>query len=70
VIAGALFVGGAVGFEMLEGALVSFYGHHRVLYEIAIHLEDSLEFAGELVFLHSLLLCARQGDPQMVLHLT
>ena len=70
VIAGALFVGGAVGFEMMEGALVSFYGHHRVLYEIAIHLEDSLEFAGELVFLHSLLLYARQGDPQIVVQLT
>lgn len=70
LLAGALFVGGAIGFEMLEGALASFYGHHRLIYEIAIHLEDTLEFAGELVFLQSLLLYTRRADPKMVVHLT
>jgi hypothetical protein len=59
LVAAALFVGGAVGFEMMEGALATFYSQHQLIYEAAVNLEDALEFAGELVFLHSLLLYAR-----------
>jgi len=55
LLAGALFVGGAVGFEMLEGALADFYAHHALIREIAFHVEDGAESAGELLFLYSLL---------------
>jgi hypothetical protein len=55
LIAGALFVGGAIGFEMLEGAAAGFYAAHPLIYETAVHLEDSCEFAGILLFLNTLL---------------
>lgn len=55
ILAGALFVTGALGFEMMEGAFAEFYGQHRLINELAIHAEELLEFAGLLVFLHALL---------------
>jgi hypothetical protein len=70
LVAGALFAGAAIGFEMGEGALAEFYLQHRLIHEIAVHLEDATEFAGELVFLHALLLYARRYDPRMVVRLT
>jgi hypothetical protein len=70
VIAGALFAGAAIGFEMVEGALADFYLQHRLIHEIAVHLEDATEFAGELVFLHALLLYACRYAPRIVVRLT
>lgn len=70
IVAGAVFVGGAVGFEMLEGALAGFYRQHLVVYEAAIHLEDTLEFAGLILFLNTLLLYARTQSDELRLRLT
>ena len=70
LIAGALFAGAAVGFEMVEGALAEFYRQHRLIHEVAVHLEDATEFAGELVFLHALLLYACRYAPRIVVRLT
>ena len=69
VLAGGLFVAGAVGFEMLEGVLAGYYVHHRLPYEAAIHLEDTFEFAGVLVFLHGLLTYVRRHRRDLVLRL-
>jgi hypothetical protein len=69
LLAGGLFVGGSVGFEMLEGKLAGFYQQHQLLYEAAVHLEDSLEFAGVLLFLHSLLVYARDHSRELQLRL-
>jgi hypothetical protein len=69
LLAGALFVGGALGFEMIEGELVDFYARHLLIYEAAIHLEDALESAGELLFLHSLLLHALRHERDLLIRL-
>jgi hypothetical protein len=69
LLAAGLFVGGSIGFEMLEGALAGYYQQHLLLYETAIHLEDSLEFAGLLLFLHSLLVYARDHSRDLQLRL-
>ena len=69
ILAGGLFVGGAVGFEMLEGVLELFYQQHRLVHEAAIHLEDTFEFAGVLLFLHSLLAYARSHSRELRLRL-
>jgi len=69
ILAGGLFVGGAVGFEMLEGTLAAFYQQHRLVHEAAVHLEDTLEFAGVLLFLHSLLVYARNRSRELQLRL-
>lgn len=55
ILAGVIFLLGAIGFEMMEGAFASFYAAHLVIYETAVHVEDTLEFAGVLLFLHTLL---------------
>jgi hypothetical protein len=55
VLAGLLFLAGAIGFEMMEGAFAAFYAEHLLIYETAVHLEDTLEFAGILLFLHTML---------------
>jgi hypothetical protein len=70
LLAGALFVGGALGFEMIEGELVDFYTRHLLIYEAAIHLEDALESAGGLLFLHSLLLYALRHERDLLIRLT
>jgi hypothetical protein len=70
VVAGVLFVGGALGFEMIEGELVDFYARHLLIYEAASHLEDGLESAGELLFLYSLLLYARRHERELLIRLT
>jgi hypothetical protein len=69
VLAGALFVGGALGFEMIEGELVDFYARHLLIYEAATHLEDGLESAGELLFLYSLLLYALRHERELLIRL-
>jgi hypothetical protein len=69
VLAGALFVGGALGFEMMEGELVDFYARHQLIYTAAMHLEDALESAGELLFLYSLLLYALRHERDLTIHL-
>jgi hypothetical protein len=55
ILAGVLFLGGAIGCEMMEGAFASFYAEHLLIYETAVHVEDTLEFAGILLFLHTML---------------
>jgi len=55
ILSGVVFLTGAVGFEMMEGAFAAFYAGHLVIYETAVHVEDTLEFAGVLLFLYTLL---------------
>jgi hypothetical protein len=55
ILSGVVFLTGAVGFEMMEGAFASFYTEHLLIYETAVHVEDTLEFGGVLLFLHTVL---------------
>jgi hypothetical protein len=69
LLAGALFVGGAVGFEMVEGVLAGFYAQHPLIREVAFHVEDALESAGELLFLDSLLRYALRHEQGLIIRL-
>jgi hypothetical protein len=69
VLAGMVFVTGALGFEMMEGAFAEFYREHRLVHEIALHIEDTLEFAGVLLFLSALLTYVTSHDRMMSLRL-
>ena len=55
IVGGVLFVGGAIGFEMLEGRHDELYGEQSLTYRAYVTLEDSLEMAGVIVFIHALL---------------
>jgi hypothetical protein len=53
----------------MEGAFAEFYREHRLVHEIALHIEDTLEFAGVLLFLSALLTYVTSHDRMMSLRL-
>lgn len=65
LLAGALYVGGALGIELVEGWQVTRDGgHKRALFFAWVALEETLEMIGLAVFIHALLrhLVATQPD--------
>lgn len=55
VVAGALFVGGALGVEMLGGWLTENQGTDTVTYVLVTTVEETLEMVGAALFLYALL---------------
>jgi len=51
---GAMFVGGALGAEMIGGYLLETYGRHSVAYAVVKTVEETLEMLGIVVFIHAL----------------
>ena len=54
-VAAMLFIGGAIGIEMLEGRHDELYGEQDLTYIVYVIVEESLEMAGVIVFIHALL---------------
>lgn len=50
LLAGGLYVGGALGMEMVGGAVASAQGTQTLLYQLIVTVEESLEIAGFTVF--------------------
>lgn len=55
LVAALLFVGGALGCELLSGTITVHYGKETFLYAAASHLEEILEMVGISYFIYSLL---------------
>lgn len=55
IFAGSFYLGGAIGFEMLGGQRAETHGFKNLTYQLFAHLEESLEMAGIILFIHSLL---------------
>ncbi len=55
LIAGALFVGGAIGLEMVGGYYQSYYGRYNLTYSITTNVEEFLEMLGIVVFIYALM---------------
>lgn len=55
ISAGILFVGGALGFELIGGYWTERYGEQNVAYELITTCEQSLQMAGILVFVYALM---------------
>ena len=53
--AGAIYVGGAVGVESLEGRYAEHHGYENWTYAIMVHFEEFGEMLGILIFLYALL---------------
>lgn len=68
VIAGVLYVGGAIGLELLSGVLMGPDASTSLAYQLTAAVEETLEFAGVLVFIAALL--AYLGDVTDGLQLT
>jgi len=55
VKAGSLYLGGAVGVEMIGGRYAEAHGFENLTYQLITHVEESLEMAGIIVFIYALL---------------
>jgi hypothetical protein len=70
ILAGCLYVGGAVGVEMLGGLLAERGGFDNLAYAMAGTLEETLELCGLIVFIHALLGHLNRRVDHVVLRLT
>ncbi|MEQ1655857.1 MAG: hypothetical protein ABL960_09185 [Nitrospira sp.] len=70
IIAGSLYLGGAIGIEMLGGRQNELHGWENLTYQLFAHLEESLEMAGIILFIHTLLryLVERYPDIRLLTH--
>ena len=55
MLSGVIYVGGAVGVEMIGGYHSQMYGENNFAYGMITTIEESLEMMGILVFIYSLL---------------
>ena len=55
MVAATLFIGGAIGIELVGGRYVELHGRENVTYSMIATLEESLEMAGVIVFIYALL---------------
>jgi hypothetical protein len=55
IFAGILFVGGALGFELIGGKWTELYGQENVAYALITTCEQSLQMVGILVFIYALM---------------
>lgn len=55
-IAGALYIGGALGMEVVDGLYATFYSNSDLVYVLLTHIEELLEMLGVAIFIYSLLL--------------
>lgn len=56
LIAGTIFVSGAIGMEVVDGKYASFYGEQNMTFAILTSIEEFLEMLGIIVFIYALLL--------------
>jgi hypothetical protein len=66
MLAGAGYVGGALGMEMIGGAYASAYGYDAY-YPVLTIVEETLEMLGILLFLHALLCYMTAHMPRVTL---
>jgi hypothetical protein len=55
LVAGALYVGGAIGVEGISGRYDELHGRRNLTYSMIATVEESLEMAGAIVFIWALL---------------
>jgi len=56
LLAGAVFVGGAIGVEMLGASYISVHGGHNLTYSMITVVEEFLEMLGVIVFIRALVM--------------
>ena len=65
IIAGSLYLGGAIGIEMLGGREAELHSFENLTYQLFAHLEESLEMAGIILFIHTLLRYLAEQYPEI-----
>jgi hypothetical protein len=67
MVAAAVYLGGAVGVELIEGWWREGHGYRSLGFHLLVTLEESMEMAGTILLIHALLrhLARRYGDVQI-----
>jgi hypothetical protein len=55
VVSGTIFVGSAIGFELLGGRYLELHGSNNLMYSLLYTCEEFLEMLGIVIFIYSLL---------------
>ena len=55
ILSAFIYLAGAIGFELIGGRYAEMYGDRGIVYNIFVTLEETLEMAGIIVFIRSLL---------------
>ena len=55
IVSGPLFIGGALGFELVGGRYAELHGRDNLTYNMIATMEESLEMAGVIGFIYALL---------------
>lgn len=55
IVAGALYLSGALGLEMIGGLWVDLYGQQNWIYQGIVTVEELLEMSGAILFLYALM---------------
>ncbi|CAM3656346.1 hypothetical protein [Deinococcus frigens] len=69
VLAGAIYVFGALGFEMIEGVIVTTLSEDSLLNRLTIVVEEGMEMLGVTLFIGALLSYISSYLPHLKLHL-
>ncbi|GAB3751489.1 hypothetical protein [Lysobacter olei] len=69
LVSGVVYLGGAIGVELLEGWWREGHGHRNMLYHALVSLEEGMEMVGIILLIHTLLdfLSARYGEVRLAL---
>ena len=65
--AGAIYLGGLIGVEIVGGRYGELHGFENITAELITHLEESMEMAGVIVFIHALLRYVAEQCPRVEL---
>ena len=63
--AGTIYLGGAIGIEMIGGRYGEAYGFENLTAQLMTHLEESMEMAGMIVFIYALLRYLAEQCPKV-----
>lgn len=55
IISAALYIGGAIGIEFLNGYYAELHGEQNLIYSLLSNLEECMEMAGIIIFIRGLL---------------
>ena len=70
ILAGSIYVGGAIGMEMVGGYIADTYGFNTFAYAMAARTEELLEMFGILIFINRLLAYLQSQLTDIHFHLT
>lgn len=70
VLAATLYLGGAIGMELIGGRYAHLHGMENLTYSMLATVEESLEMTGAIIFIHALLNYIADSYREIQLHLT